>query len=45
MELRQNNREIGWRDSSDSEAWIDDEEMGVHNFHENNAIRRRGPII
>ena len=28
MEPSQNNREIGWSDSSDSEAWIDDEEMG-----------------
>ena len=34
MEPSQNNREIGWSDSSDSEAWIDDEEMGVHNAHE-----------
>ena len=41
MEPSQNNREIGWSDSSDSEAWIDDEEMGVHNVHENNSIRRR----
>ena len=45
MEPSQNNREIGWSDSSDSEAWIDDEEMGVHNVHENNSIRRRGPVI
>ena len=43
--LAKNNREIGWSDSSDSKAWIDDEEMGVHNVHENNAIRRRGPVI
>ena len=45
MEPSQNNREIGWSDSSDSEAWIDDEEMGVHNVHENNSICRRGPVI
>ena len=45
MEPSQNNREIGWSDSSDSEAWIDDEEMGVHNAHEHNSIRRRGPVI
>ena len=45
MEPSQNNREIGWSDSSDSEAWINDEEMGVHNAHEHNSIRRRGPVI
>ena len=44
MEPSQNNREIGWSDSSDSEALIDDEEMGVHNAHEHNS-GRRVPVI
>ena len=50
MEPSQNNREIGWSNSSNSEAWLDDEDMGDTQSHNNddiltNTIFRRGPII
>ena len=50
MEPSQNNREIGWSDSSDSEAWQDVEDMGDtqnHNIDDilTNTIFCRGPVI
>ena len=50
MEPSQNNREIGWSNSSNSEAWLDDEDMGDTKNHNNdniltNTIFRRGPVI
>ena len=49
MEPSQNNREIGWSNSNNSEAWQDDEDMGDTQNHNNddiltNTIFRRGPI-
>ena len=50
MEPSQNNKEIGWNDSSDSEAWQDVEDMGDTQNHNNddiltNTIFRRGLVI
>ena len=50
MEPSQNNREIRWSDSSDSEAWQDVEDMADtqnHNIDDilTNTIFHRGPVI
>ena len=50
MEPSQNNKEIGWNDSSDSEAWQDVEDMDDTQNHNNddiltNTIFRRGLVI
>ena len=50
MEPSQNNKEIGWNDSSDSEAWQDVEDMGDTQNHNNddiltNTIFRRVLVI